>query len=248
MVNLTAQRAVNFSKLTFPDANALATLDFISAGSATISARGSLLLTMVGPFSSDKSTDRVRSFAISDADRGPLLKIGGLGDLREDDLAGLFGNGKAGAVLPKLFAKADTMVLSSGADRAWGYGGNDTIRGGAGADVINGGKGHDRLFGDAGNDRLVGGSGKDRLSGGKGNDRLEGGAGADQFLFGKSDGRDVITDFQQGLDLLRFSGASRMRDLTIKQVGDDVKITYGATEVLVEDSRVKQFTADDFLF
>lgn len=248
MVTVSAQRAVNFTKLSFPDAEAFAMLQFMTTGAVSLNSGSSHLVTLTGQFTSSKSDDLVRKIAISDANKSQLLKIGKLGDLREDDLPGLFGNGKAATVLPKLFAKADQMVLSAGADRALGYGGNDVIRGGAGNDTISGGTGNDRLFGDAGNDRLMGDAGNDRLSGGKGNDVLIGGAGADQFLFGKADGRDRIVDFEQGQDLLRFAGATKMGDLTLKQVGDDVMIRFGTTEVLVEDSRIKQFSAEDFIF
>ena len=81
MVTVTAQRAVNFTKLSFPDAEALAIFDFISAGSLSLGT-GRHLVTMVGPFKIDKSDDLVRNIAISDANNSQLLKIGKLGDLR----------------------------------------------------------------------------------------------------------------------------------------------------------------------
>jgi Ca2+-binding RTX toxin-like protein len=40
-----------------------------------------------------------------------------------------------------------------------------------------------------------------------GNDRFSGGAGADDFLFARGTGRDVITDFQHGVDDLMFASA-----------------------------------------
>ncbi|WP_226341199.1 calcium-binding protein [Gemmobacter serpentinus] len=248
MVTVTAQRAVNFTKLSFPDADALRIFDYISAGAVSLSSGGSLLLTLRGPFTNTRDNDLVRGLSISDADDRQLVKISGLGNLRENALMDLFGNGKAASVLPKLFAKADTMVLSAGGDRALGYGGNDVIRGAGGNDTLSGGAGNDRLFGETGNDRLIGDAGNDRLFGGKGNDQLTGGAGADQFHFGRADGRDRITDFEQGQDLLVFKGATRMGDLALKQMGDDLRITHGSTVVFVEDARLRDFSADDFLF
>ena len=71
----------------------------------------------------------------------------------------------------------------------------------------------DTLVGDGGANALSGGGGNDRLSGGLGLDTLTGGAGADVFDFNAladsvvgPDTRDVITDFQQGLDDIDLSG------------------------------------------
>lgn len=81
--------------------------------------------------------------------------------------------------------EGDSFVAPDG--RAWaiiGLGGDDTLRGGDG------------------NDRLIGGTGKDTLTGG---------AGTDVFVFSPGDSkagggvRDVITDFQTGIDKLDIS-------------------------------------------
>jgi Ca2+-binding RTX toxin-like protein len=44
------------------------------------------------------------------------------------------------------------------------------------------------------------------LSGGQGSDRLTGGQGADVFVFAASGGRDIVTDFELGLDRIRLEG------------------------------------------
>lgn len=88
-------------------------------------------------------------------------------------------------------------------------GGRITVRGSTGADRVNaatliGGHAVD-VVGGAGNDTLIGGAGNDRLHGGLGADTLTGGAGSDQFRWNAaSEGGDVVTDFQQGLDHLVF--------------------------------------------
>ena len=97
----------------------------------------------------------------------------------------------------------DSIVGGNGADILYGEGGADNLRGGNGDDLLLGGQGRDMLFGENGNDRLDGGIGNDRLEGGKGDDRLTGGDGSDLFVFGKSGGADVITDFQLGVDHLQ---------------------------------------------
>jgi Ca2+-binding RTX toxin-like protein len=71
---------------------------------------------------------------------------------------------------------------------------NDTLFGNDGDNVLIGGAGSDALSGRAGNDMLVGGLGLNTLTGG---------AGADNFVFDvlkASSNRDVITDFEHGVD------------------------------------------------
>ncbi len=63
-----------------------------------------------------------------------------------------------------------------------------------------GGARDDLLSGGAGDSTLAGGEGADTLTDGQGVDRLEGGAGADVFVLEFDAARDVIADFQPGLD------------------------------------------------
>lgn len=62
-------------------------------------------------------------------------------------------------------------------------------------------------MGGDGDDKLYGGDGNDTLVGGEGADFLFGGAGADLFVFVPSNTseRDVIGDFQTGLDKIDLS-------------------------------------------
>lgn len=94
-------------------------------------------------------------------------------------------------------------------------GGNkdQTLRGGGEEDFIDGRNGKDVLYGMGGNDTLLGGTGKDTLyggdgrdwlDGGVGDDRLIGGTGADTFSFEGLFGRDVVTDFEVGIDRIKF--------------------------------------------
>ncbi len=78
--------------------------------------------------------------------------------------------------------------------------------------MLTGGDGNDTLIGAGGYDTLVGGQGADILIGGAGWDKLTGGADADVFDFntvaeiGKILGtRDVVTDFQTGMDIIDVS-------------------------------------------
>ncbi|MDI1296229.1 MAG: calcium-binding protein [bacterium] len=79
---------------------------------------------------------------------------------------------------------------------------DNELRGYAGNDVLTGMGGNDSLYGDVGRDRLDGSVGDDALFGGDGRDMLTGGIGADLFAYTRweTEGGDVITDFESGVD------------------------------------------------
>ena len=62
------------------------------------------------------------------------------------------------------------------------------------------------IEGGAGHDTLTGASGNDILAGGTGNDVLRGGGGRDTFVFRDVTGHDVIVDFDDTRDIIRFEG------------------------------------------
>lgn len=155
-------------------------------------------------------------------------------------------------------AGADRIQGGAGATIINGKGGNDILNGGAGNDRLYGSTGndtlfgnadHDRLFGGAGADRLLGGSGADSLEGGAGNDVLTGGLGADRFVFRRGEGADRITDFQDGTDRIQIiGGPTSITGLTLRALGDDVRITFGTTTILVQDITLGEFGNADFIF
>lgn len=80
---------------------------------------------------------------------------------------------------------------------------DDVLTGGNnGGNVLNGGAGADKLDGGAGGDVIIGGAGKDIMTGG---------TSSDTFVFktatetGSGWNRDVITDFQHGVDKIDLS-------------------------------------------
>jgi hypothetical protein len=88
-----------------------------------------------------------------------------------------------------------------------GTGGADTLQGTEGNDRIQGLAGDDRIAGLGGDDVIRGGSGSDVLDGGAGNDTIFTSGGRDTILFGKNGfGRDVVTDFEPGVDQVRLVG------------------------------------------
>ncbi|NML93823.1 calcium-binding protein [Novosphingobium olei] len=96
---------------------------------------------------------------------------------------------------------------------------------------FTGGSADDEIQGGASTDRLDGGAGRDLIVGNGGKDILTGGAGGDFFKFNVGDSgiggnnRDIINDFQTGLDKI---------DLTALGVGTAVKITQTASGSLLQ--------------
>ncbi|MGC2855349.1 glycoside hydrolase family 113 [Novispirillum sp. DQ9] len=85
--------------------------------------------------------------------------------------------------------------------------GIEDLAGGLLADHLAGDDRANRLYGNEGSDTLTGRGGRDTLYGEGGNDTLTGGAGADIFVLDNpGGGRDVILDFQSGVDRLALSG------------------------------------------
>ncbi len=108
------------------------------------------------------------------------------------------------ALMKAALTGADTFILSSESDRAYGYGGKDTMKGYGGNDYLRGGTGQDKLYG---------------------------GTGADDFIYndgetGKtSTTRDIIYDFVKGTDDLDL----RYVDANTKKSGDQAFVYSGTT-------------------
>ncbi|MCP4382404.1 MAG: calcium-binding protein [Hyphomicrobiales bacterium] len=119
----------------------------------------------------------------------------------------------AGQPLPT--GEEDVIRGKAGDDLLRGHRGNDDIKGNRGDDTIRGGNGDDELRGNKGKDKLKGGDGDDvlkgnlggdTLKGGAGDDVLTGGKGGDVFVFNLNSETDIITDFENGLDLIDVTG------------------------------------------
>jgi serralysin len=115
-------------------------------------------------------------------------------------------------------ASADMVFGEGGSDTLFGHDGGDSLYGGTGADVLNGGAGDDIICGGIGTDVLIGGTGADTF-------RF---TGVTSTSPGDSEGTgDVIQDFQQGLDHIKFTGVSQ-RTVTMNLEEDgDLVIHYG---------------------
>lgn len=136
--------------------------------------------------------------------------VAGTGDAAGDTFAGVENLLGSATGRNNLRGDGERNELAGGddIDKLEGLGGQDTLRGGRGDDRLFGGAENDTLFGGRDNDTLSGGSGRDSLRGEEGDDVLTGGTQLDRFLFtAQGFGRDTITDWEDGTDLLRITGA-----------------------------------------
>jgi len=155
----------------------------------------------------------------------------------------------------------DKLVGKGGNDELDGRGGRDKLFGNSGHDELGGDSGNDLLYGNGGNDDLDGGSGNDKLWGGKGRDELDGdngidvlvgGKGADRFIFDENAGRDLIKDFQVGVDRIEIDidGIAGFGALSITDnaQGHAVIDLGGGDSITLKGVSKASLSASDFAF
>ncbi|MBE9039786.1 hypothetical protein IQ235_03130 [Oscillatoriales cyanobacterium LEGE 11467] len=149
----------------------------------------------------------------------------------------------------------DVAKGNAGRDTLIGDLGNDCLDGGADADLLFGNNGNDCLLGDSGNDLLYGGRDDDSLTGGLGNDILKGdigndlltgSTGGDRFDFRTGDGNDIITDFQDGADIIGLSGGLTFAAVSITQVGVDTQLSASGLSVTLQGINASTISSADF--
>ena len=126
----------------------------------------------------------------------------------------------------------------------------ETINGGRGRQTLVGTAGDDIINGFGGRDILDGGAGNDILIDGRGRDSLTGGDGADIFQFREDGQRDVITDFQIGIDRIDLSDFSMfysIYDIGFKSLKNGIMLTVNNDEIRVMTDDGSSLTASDFL-
>ena len=158
----------------------------------------------------------------------------------------------------------DTVYAWGGDDEVFLAKGDDVAYGGDGNDQIYGGKGANSIFGGAGDDHLNSGEHGSLLDGGTGDDELvavmkknvthtlTGGDGRDIFYFTQgstsSSTSAIVTDFEDGVDLIKIEGVTSMNDVEIIADGPDTLIAYNDDEtILLEGIESSQIAIDDFL-
>jgi uncharacterized protein YkwD len=143
----------------------------------------------------------------------------------------------------------DTVFGGKQGDFLNGEADNDFLYGNLGEDTIDGAIGDDQLFGGRDNDNVVGGEGNDTVYGDLGNDILTGGGGADVFGLGtSSQDRDIITDFEDGVDLLRLPNG--FNEVIIQDIGNNqtsITLTVTGEEIVVLSGiEASTITSNDF--
>ncbi|MEO0356152.1 MAG: M10 family metallopeptidase C-terminal domain-containing protein, partial [Cyanobacteria bacterium P01_A01_bin.3] len=130
-----------------------------------------------------------------------------------------------------------------------GGNGNDRLLGENGNDFMKGGQGNDRLLGGRGNDRLLGNGGDDLLDGQSGRNTLVGGAGRDRFKVSRSNGPDLIQDFQNGQDRIDLAGGLTFQGISLRKSGKNVSIIDGSGETIaiLANTQLSQLNAADFI-
>jgi Ca2+-binding RTX toxin-like protein len=83
----------------------------------------------------------------------------------------------------------------------------DSIDGLGGADTITGGLGNDTLDGGSGADVIKGGGGIDTFLSSPGSDRVNGGGSADKFVFVDAPSKDILQQFQGGVDVIQLENS-----------------------------------------
>lgn len=142
----------------------------------------------------------------------------------------------------------NSLKGGSEGDRIVGLRGDDTLKGVGGNDVLEGGLGDDRLEGGNDDDSLLGGSNDDILDGGTGNDSLTGGRGSDTFVLRVKQGNTLITDFEDGTDLLGLSAGLEIKDIRIRQEGGNTIISRQGLELAtLLGVEADQILDDDFI-
>lgn len=209
MAKVSAQLAINFTKVAFPTITEADYIIYTNANVLEFGDKSGLWFKFFGPFSGSSAADDVTKITMLNAHNQVIFTISGL-EQWEYELPLTF-NGNTANALSSLFVLDDDITLSSANDVINAYEGNDTVRGGAGDDRLLGGIDADRLIGGAGADSLLGGSGRDMLSGGQGHDQLTGGTGADRFVFNTAPlaaNSDQILDFKAVDDVVVLENAN----------------------------------------
>ena len=120
----------------------------------------------------------------------------------------------------------DDLKGDSQGDQILGLRGKDNLQGLGGNDVLKGGPGDDTLEGGNDNDVLQGGANADKLDGGNGDDTLTGGNGIDTFVLRSKRGNTLITDFEDGIDLLGLTPGINPTKVRVEQQGANTIVTW----------------------
>jgi VCBS repeat-containing protein len=132
---------------------------------------------------------------------------------------------------------ANSLTVNSDNNILVGLGGGDTLTAGSGNDVLLGGDGNDILIARNGNTVMWGGSGNDTFN--------------FTASFATGTHHDTILDFTSGDDRIEFNSGvfSDLADLLthMTQVGNDVVITVGQSDITLKNVSLATLHASDFI-
>ncbi len=172
---------------------------------------------------------------IADSIDMALENVTGLSLLLQDGVLRIFASGEGGLRVSELTVDLGHL----GAVRTAG-GSNVDLTGTGGDDILQGNGAANTLDGKGGDDILIDG---------KGEDRLTGGAGADLFVFEADGRRDIITDFQVGVDTIDLSGMGRAYSLDafkFQSTPDGIKIIFQGEELRIFSHNGQSLDRSDF--
>ena len=162
--------------------------------------------------------------------------------------------GRGGEATGDRLFDIENLIGSDYDDTLIGSAVSNTLQGGDGADTLDGEGGNDFLSGEGDDDTLIAGDGDDILNGGLGRDILWGGEGVDIFEFldvaesGIGSSRDVIKDFEQGIDLIDLAamGATSFSAGGFTSTAGEVtyKLIGGGTKTVIEYDKDGDGAAD----
>jgi Ca2+-binding RTX toxin-like protein len=129
---------------------------------------------------------------------------------------------------------------AGGGNPGGGGGGGNPGDGGGSTTPTNG---NDNLVFGGGDDLIKALGGDDTIDGGGGGDTIIGGAGADDFVLRLGDGRDVINDFERGVDKIVLDGFS-FGDVQLIATSSGTNVKAGGTTLA--SFKGVALSADDF--
>ncbi|MCL2924796.1 MAG: calcium-binding protein [Trichodesmium sp. MAG_R04] len=141
----------------------------------------------------------------------------------------------------------NTIIGTNNNDNLIGSVANDLIYGNRGEDTLLGNNGNDLLYGGKGNDIIDGGAGADLIDGNFGDDILIGGVGGDRFNFSSNDGNNIITDFEDGIDVIGLGNGLNFQQLTISQIGNDTRISANQLSIILQGIEESSININDFM-
>ena len=140
----------------------------------------------------------------------------------------------------------NTIIGTDENDNLVGSVANDLIYGNRTEDTLFGNDGNDLLYGGKGNDIIDAGAGADLIEGNFGDDILIGGIGGDRFNFSSNDGNNIITDFEDGIDIIGLGNGLNFQQLTISQIGNDTRISANQLSITLQGIEESAINIEDF--